>query len=143
MIFPNGNNKTFLSVLGIVYYSLPIYPGLMRVSKLVNMQIKYANIQLWNLITTFVCFCLILRVWVWACFRNVMPRLKESYANMERTRSLGPLRGPTSSLRPFGPALGPSGLLDFVLRALRALRPCDPRPHPSQAITITRMHRTS
>ena len=24
-------------------------------------------------------------------------------------------------------ALGPSGLLDFVLRALRALRPCDPR----------------
>ena len=25
------------------------------------------------------------------------------------------------------PALGPSGLLDFVLRALRALRPCDPR----------------
>mgnify|MGYP007061037427 CR=1 FL=1 len=30
------------------------------------------------------------------------------------TRSLGPLRGPTSSLRPFGPALGPSGLLDFV-----------------------------
>ena len=22
---------------------------------------------------------------------------------------------------------GPSGLLDFVLRALRALRPCDPR----------------
>ena len=33
----------------------------------------------------------------------------------------------TSSLRPFGPALGASGLLEFVLRALRALRPCDPR----------------
>ena len=29
-------------------------------------------------------------------------------------------------LRPFGPALGPSGLLDNVLHALRALRPCDP-----------------
>ena len=29
--------------------------------------------------------------------------------------------------RPFWPALGPAGLLDFVLRALRALRPCDPR----------------
>ena len=43
------------------------------------------------------------------------------------TRSLGALRAPTSRLRPFGPALGPSGLLDFVLRALRALRPCDPR----------------
>ena len=43
------------------------------------------------------------------------------------TRSLGALRAPTSSLRPFGPALGHSGLLDFVLRALRALRPCDPR----------------
>ena len=31
---------------------------------------------------------------------------------------------------PSGPQLlvcGPSGLLDFVLRALRALRPCDPR----------------
>ena len=52
-------------------------------------------------------------------------------------RSLGPLRGPTSSWRPFGPALGPSGLLDFVLHALRALRPCDPRLHPSQANTIT------
>ena len=37
------------------------------------------------------------------------------------TRSLGALRAPTSSWRPFGP-------LDFVHRALRALRPCDPRP---------------
>merc|ERR1712020_786090 len=35
-------------------------------------------------------------------------------------RSLGALRAPTSSWGPFGP-------LDFVLRALRALRPCDPR----------------
>ena len=35
------------------------------------------------------------------------------------TRSLGALRAPTSSWRPFGP-------LDFVLRALRALSPCDP-----------------
>ena len=43
------------------------------------------------------------------------------------TRSLGALRAPTSRLRPFGPALGPSGLLDFVLPALRALRPSDPR----------------
>ena len=46
---------------------------------------------------------------------------------MLRTRGLGTLRAPTSSLRPFGPAFGPSGLFDFVLRALRALRPCDPR----------------
>ena len=36
------------------------------------------------------------------------------------TRSLGALRAPTSSL-------GPSGLFDFVLYALRALRPCDPK----------------
>ena len=36
------------------------------------------------------------------------------------TRSLGALRAPTSSWGPFGP-------LDFVLRALQALRPCDPR----------------
>ena len=36
------------------------------------------------------------------------------------TRSLGALRAPTSSWGPFGP-------LDFVLYALRALRPCDPR----------------
>ena len=35
------------------------------------------------------------------------------------TRSLGALRAPTSSWRPFGPALGPSGLLDFALHALR------------------------
>ena len=40
--------------------------------------------------------------------------------NIHKTRSLGALRAPTSSLRPFGP-------LDFVFRALRALRPCDPR----------------
>ena len=39
----------------------------------------------------------------------------------------GPLWGPTSRLRPFGLALGPSGLLDNVLYALPALRPCDPR----------------
>ena len=36
------------------------------------------------------------------------------------TRSLGALPAPTSSWRPFGP-------LDFVLHALQALRPCDPR----------------
>ena len=35
------------------------------------------------------------------------------------TRSLGALRAPTSSWRPFGP-------LNYVLRALRALRPCEP-----------------
>ena len=39
------------------------------------------------------------------------------------TRSLEALRAPTSRLRPFGPAFG---LLDNVLHALRALRPCDP-----------------
>ena len=38
------------------------------------------------------------------------------------TRSLGALWAPTSSWRPFGP-------LDIVLRALRPLRPCDPRTH--------------
>ena len=43
------------------------------------------------------------------------------------TRSLGARWAPTSSWRPFGPALGPSGLFDFVLRALWALRLCDPR----------------
>ena len=41
---------------------------------------------------------------------------------IDSTRSLGALRAPTSSLWPFGPPFGPSGLLDFVLRALR---PCD------------------
>ena len=50
-----------------------------------------------------------------------------SHSKYRITRSLGALRAPTSSVRPFGPAFGPSGLLDFVLRALRALRPCDPR----------------
>ena len=46
------------------------------------------------------------------------------------TRSLLALRAPTFSWKPFGP-------FDFVLRALRALRPCDPRHHPSQVNTIT------
>ena len=32
-----------------------------------------------------------------------------------------------SSWRPFGPAFCPSGIFDFVLRALRPLRPYDPR----------------
>ena len=45
---------------------------------------------------------------------------KEIGGIINSTRSLGALRAPTSSWRPFGP-------LDFVLRALRALRPCDPR----------------
>ena len=44
------------------------------------------------------------------------PRLKLYY----HTRSLGALQAQTSRWRHFGP-------LDFVLRALRALRPCDPR----------------
>ena len=47
--------------------------------------------------------------------------------NIYLTRSLGALRAPTSSWRPFGP-------LDFVLRALRALRPCDPRQACSSQI---------
>ena len=42
------------------------------------------------------------------------------FSKIYKTRSLGALRPPTSTWRPFGP-------LDFVLRALRALRPCDPR----------------
>ena len=46
---------------------------------------------------------------------HIVP-LKKKY---NQTRSLGALRAPTSSWRPFEP-------LDFVLRALRALRPCDP-----------------
>ena len=44
------------------------------------------------------------------------------YLNYMYNRSLGALRAPTSSWGPFGP-------LDFVLCALRALRPCDPRKH--------------
>ena len=40
--------------------------------------------------------------------------------NIEITRSLGVLWAPTPSWRPFGP-------VDFVLPALWALRPCDPR----------------
>ena len=38
--------------------------------------------------------------------------------NYDDNRSLGALRAPTSSWRPFRP-------LDFVLRTFRALRPCD------------------
>ena len=61
--------------------------------------------------------------------------LEETAKNVQRNnirnRSLGALRAPTSSWRPFGP-------LDVVLRALRALRPCDPRHHPSRVNTKTR-----
>ena len=49
------------------------------------------------------------------------------------TRSLGARWAMTSSCRPFGPALGPSGLLDFVLRALQVLRPCDSRNDASDS----------
>ena len=52
-----------------------------------------------------------------SCFWVPGRRIRTKY---RITRSLGALRAPTSSWRPFGP-------LDFVLRALRALRPCDPR----------------
>ena len=44
-----------------------------------------------------------------------------------KTISLGVRWAPTSSLWPVGPVLGPLGLLDFILRALRGLRPCDLR----------------
>ena len=50
-----------------------------------------------------------------------------NYDDNQKFRGPPELRAPTSSLRPFGPALGPSGLLDNVLHALRVLRPCDPR----------------
>ena len=56
--------------------------------------------------------------------KKTTPQKKIKYIH---TRSLGALRAQTSGLWPFGPALGPSGLLDNVLHALRALRPCDPR----------------
>ena len=42
------------------------------------------------------------------------------------TRSLGAPPGTDFQVTAL-PALGPSGLLDFVLHALRALRPWDPR----------------
>ena len=52
---------------------------------------------------------------------NAFPNGLQNNTNLQQkllnTRSLGALRAPTSSWRPFGP-------LDFVLRALRALRPC-------------------
>ena len=47
-------------------------------------------------------------------------KIDHSHTQYLLTRSLGALRAPTSSWSPFGP-------LDFVLRALWALRPCDPR----------------
>ena len=55
-------------------------------------------------------------------WREVEPRNIDDYRQVGawykyiQTRSLGALRAPTSSWRPFGP-------LDLVLRALRALRP--------------------
>ena len=53
---------------------------------------------------------------------NALPSIikKDTTIYYHTTRSLGALRAPNSSWRPFGS-------LDFVLRALRALRPGDPR----------------
>ena len=51
----------------------------------------------------------------------------QTYRKYVISRSLGARWAPTSSLQPFRPALGPLGLLDFVLRTLRLLRQCDPR----------------
>ena len=59
------------------------------------------------------------------------------YYQISNTRSLGALRAPTSRLRPFGPALDPSGLLDNVLHALRSLRPCDPRNQFHLMVMVT------
>ena len=47
---------------------------------------------------------------------------------LSAARSLGALQAPTSRLWPFRPALGPSGLLDNVLQALWAFRPCREDP---------------
>ena len=53
--------------------------------------------------------------------KNIFDDFSQKYfLTLFSTRSVGALRAPTSSWRPFRP-------LDFVLRALRALRPCDLR----------------
>ena len=52
---------------------------------------------------------------------------------MTMTRSLGALRALTSSRRPFGP-------LDFVLRALGALRPCEPRKGDQHQHLLVHLH---
>ena len=56
------------------------------------------------------------------CQCEPQQKVHQQYSSTQycSTRSLGALRAPTSSWRPSGP-------LDFVLCALRALRPCDPR----------------
>ena len=66
--------------------------------------------------------------WWWAEARLAYCQINESYysvllqrvfshnpcpSDIWRTRSLGVLRAPTSSLWPFGPALGPSGLTHY------------------------------
>ena len=54
-------------------------------------------------------------IFLYSTFRRLL--LTQFDRDYDITRSLGALRAPTSRWRP----------LDFVLRALRALRPCDPR----------------
>ena len=68
------------------------------------------------------------------CGKNLANKCEISLANIIwKTKSLG---AP-------GPKLlvcGPSGLLDFVLHALRALRPCDPRRCVHDACIHNMMH---
>ena len=68
------------------------------------------------------CFCQV------ACHLARKPNLNYIY-----TKRLGVLRAPTSSWRHFGP-------LDFVLRALRALRPCNPRKVDLTNTSMFMMH---
>merc|ERR1711954_60505 len=65
---------------------------------------------------------------------GIKPRLIQIFICFYmNTRSLGALRAPTSSWRPFGP-------LYFVLRALRALRPCDPRKFDQQRHLLVHLY---
>ena len=85
--------------------------------------------DIWPLpFTSFAQCCFLGRAWKFQyCNVSSSQIVLASIKQYLETRSLRPLRGPTSSWQPFGPAFGPSGLVDFVLRTLRALRPCDPR----------------
>ena len=64
---------------------------------------------------------------------NMLPRTKHKYTSKDKTQIY--IQGQKRNIfilevwGPSGPQLlvcGPSGLFDFVLLALRALRPCDP-----------------
>ena len=103
----------------VVHYALPLpkYSSAVMLQKCTAVTQGYMTIEKWVSVTWASQHTKTLDILVYYQF-NHQYIICMTLAPISKTRSFGALRAPT---------FVPLGLLDFVLRILRALRPCDPR----------------